>query len=244
MIKKLEEILKKMDSLPTREYLDRQMQRMKQEIRNENKQIIEKLEGKMFDLEAKNTEFRQAVGNLEYRIEELLDPLKNADVRLNDLEQYGRRNSIRISGLADDNSKENVEECVTRVVDLVNNKLNVSLDQSDIDTAHRLGKFNQSRPRNTIVKLVHRRKKSEIIRARRQLKNSKITIFDDLTKANQRKLKEAYELECVKNSFSVDGKLFVILKNNKKRRISIQTPLKEDFLLSDINFRHGSLDDY
>ena len=110
----------------------------------------------------------------------------------------------------------------------------------DIDIAHRLGRYSRDKPRGVIVKLVHRSKKHEIVRARRKLKGTRYTVFEDLTKVNQECLRQAYKLKCVKNSYSVDRKLYVVLNNDKKRRLLHDVPIDEAFLMNDANFHHRS----
>ncbi|XP_060081921.1 sialoadhesin-like [Ylistrum balloti] len=147
-----------------------------------------------------------------------------------------RKNSLRIAGLEDISPKVTAEECVEKIVTFVNDKLNVSLCSEDIDVAHRLGKFSKTKPRNVIVKFVRRRKRHQIIKSRRKLKGTGYTVSEDLTRLNQQKVRDAYSLDYVKNSYSLDGKLFVVLDNGVKRCISIDTPLYEDFLKCDENF--------
>ncbi|XP_069109835.1 uncharacterized protein [Argopecten irradians] len=207
--------------------------RVLNDVRDENRELVEELRGRVFDLESENEKLRQTIGNLE---SEVCNLQGSHITRLNDLEQHGRKNSLRIHGLEDISVSENVEECVDKIVKFVSSKLNVDISSGDIDIAHRLGKFNRDRPRNVIVKFTHRRKKIEIIRARSKLKKTRYTIFEDLTKINQQILKDAYRLQCVKHSFSTDGKLFAILHDGRKRRLQVGTPLTDEFLMKDSNF--------
>lgn len=113
------------------------------------------------------------------------------------LEQHGRKDSIRIVGMEDTSERESVEECVQKVVDLLNDKLDVGLCKDDINIAHRLGKFRRNKPRNVIVKLTRRRTNHDILHKRRKLKNTGYVIFEDFTKINLQILKEAYQLSSV-----------------------------------------------
>ncbi|XP_033725206.1 uncharacterized protein LOC117315171 [Pecten maximus] len=139
-------------------------------------------------------------------------------------------------GLEDSNKNETVEECVEKIVKFAKEKLKVTIDNADIDIAHRLGMFQRDKPRNIICKFTHRRTKFEIIKQRKVLKGSRCYIVEDLTRTNQQRLKEAFELRCVERSWSTDGKLFVLLKNGKKRRLQYNTILTESFLMNDANF--------
>lgn len=230
---RLDDITSALSSMITREYLDRKITSLKKDISDENKELIDRLEGKIIDLENENEDLKNTVEKLESRVEEIQE---KADGKINDLEQHGRKDSIRIIGLEDGSEQETVEECVVKVVNFVTDKLEVQLSKDDISIAHRLGRFRRNKPRNIIVKFTRRRKKHEIIRARKVLKKSGFIIFEDLTKVNQQILKDAFQLECVKNTYSVDGKLFAVLQDGRKRRLYFETPLDDDYMKNDRNF--------
>ncbi|XP_069119362.1 uncharacterized protein [Argopecten irradians] len=227
-----------MDKRMTRftERLEDKFEKLQNDLKRENRELIEVLEGRIFDLEKDNISLRKTVTELQDRYTELQKSQQWSEEKYNDLEQHGRKNSIRIFGLEDTSEKETVQECKEKVVSLVNSKLKVALRGDEIDITHRLGKFVHGKKRNVIVKFTHRTKKHEILRARKILKGTGISVFEDLTKYNQDRLKEAYHVNCVQNSYSIDGKLFVILKDGRKRRLLYDTPLTEEFLLRDENF--------
>ncbi|XP_060082347.1 uncharacterized protein LOC132561663 [Ylistrum balloti] len=220
--------------------MDRKLERLRADIREENRVLVEQLEGKIFDLEKENEFLRRKVEELEEHTRNSEQSNASLDYKLNDLEQHGRKNSIRIVSVEDKNDRESVEECVEKVVTLVKNSLKVDINENDIDIAHRLGRFNSDRPRTIICKFTHRRKKTQILSKRRNLRGSKIVIFEDLTKRNQDILKQAYRLKSVKHSYSVNGKLFVVLENGKKRRLEYDTELSDSYLADDRNLRSGS----
>lgn len=224
-------------SMLTREYLDRKITQLKSDICAENREITDRLEGRIHELETDNEDLRKTVEYLEGEIDQLKASREKTEFQLNDLEQHGRKDSIRITGLDDPSEKETVEECVGKVVDFVTEKLGVELTKNEVSIAHRLGKYTREKPRNVIVKFTTRRKKHEIIRARRKLRGSRFVIFEDLTRENQRVLRDAFHLDCVKNTYSIDGKLFAVLQNGMKRRLFLNTPLDTDYLMNDGNFR-------
>ncbi|XP_069131783.1 uncharacterized protein [Argopecten irradians] len=168
----LVDIYNKLESLITSDTMEKMIHKLKSDIRKENEDMIQKLESRIFDLENSNDRLKQTVQSQEETIIELQKVQCEVYSKYNDLEQHGRKNSIRISGLRDTSDSESVDDCVKTVVSFVNRKLNIPVQSEDIDIAHRLGKFNKDRPRNIIIKFVHRRKKHEIIRARRQLKGT------------------------------------------------------------------------
>ncbi|XP_060075693.1 uncharacterized protein LOC132555364 [Ylistrum balloti] len=213
-----------------------QIKSLREEIKEENKELVERLGGRIFELEEQNSKLTQTVERLEQKVIELEDKQYQIAYKQNDLEQHGRKNSIRIIGLEDTDKHESAEGCVSKIVGFVKSKLKVNIQEKDIDIAHRLDPYQTNKPRSVICKFVCRRKKIEVIRNRKALKGSKCFISEDLTQVNQQKLRDAFQLPCVERSWSMDGKLFVLLKNGRKRRLQNDTPLCEKFLLDDKTF--------
>ena len=82
---------------------------------------------------------------LKTSIENLTEQLKRSDKRCvelelknDDLEQYTRRQNLRISGITE-NKDENTDSLV---VDFVKNTMKIDLDIRDIDRSHRVGRLN------------------------------------------------------------------------------------------------------
>ncbi|XP_060066481.1 uncharacterized protein LOC132546780 [Ylistrum balloti] len=233
---RLDEIYEILRNLITEDVLDKKLEKLRLDIQLEHAERIEALEERVNTLETENDNLKVTISELENELLTSQDRQSEMAGKYNDLEQQGRKNSVRIVGLPDPGVRESVEDCVQTIVGFVRDTLKVPLQERDIDIAHRLGKYNGTNPRNVIVKFTHRRKKHEIIRARKILKGSKFVIYEDLTSLNQQRLKEAFRMNCVKNSYSTDGKIYVILTNGKKRRLLHDTPLEESYLMNDANF--------
>ena len=99
-----------------------------------------------------------------------VDVLKRRIVALeernDDLECYGRRNSLVISGKAMPNAVEH-EDSYQVAADLINQHTGVPIHREDIDVCHRLGKPRSGGPdkRSMIVKFVRRENKHKIYKA-------------------------------------------------------------------------------
>ncbi|KAK9744215.1 hypothetical protein QE152_g7856, partial [Popillia japonica] len=105
---------------------------------------------------------------------------------VNDLEQYSRRNSIRIYGVPE-HDKENIN---TTITGLCHSKLGAELSEDMIDCCHRLpGKQPNHRP--ILVKFVSRDIKKRVYANKKKLKGSKIVIREDLTAYNNQLIREA-----------------------------------------------------
>ena len=107
---------------------------------------------------------------------------------INNLEQYSRRNNIRISGVFD-KGEESQSETTNIVVQVLNENIDdLNLERDDIDVAHRLGKIRPGERRNIIVKFVSRLTRDKVMRSRRVFKGSNIFLNEDMTKINNKVL--------------------------------------------------------
>ncbi|XP_033758134.1 uncharacterized protein LOC117340483 [Pecten maximus] len=228
---KLDRVCAFLKDIVTAEMLDNKLDIIKEEIMCQNKEIFHELENRINSLERENRILKNRVGELEEKVDEIeqspeTEPETNRDleIKYNDLEQQGRKNSIRIYGLQDDGTKETTQECTDKVVSLIKDKLKLpTFNEAEIDVAHRLGKHISGKTRSVICKFVQRRKKSEVVTKRRALKGSGIVIVEDMTQMNRTLLNEVKQVEGVKNTWCSDGKLFAMLSNDKIVRIDHYT---------------------
>ena len=203
-------------------------------------QHIKTLQTKVEEQSAEILELKNNQSDMQIKIDELTDEnatlttynlelkelvnqkdasLKKHDNSLNELEQYTRRNSVRIYGVSDQDKNETSNKTITAVIKLINNKLDLNISPEVIDTAHRLGQFREDGNRPIIVKFVSRETKHLIIGSRRKLKGSAIVIREDLTKKNAKLLETVSRSEGVKSAWSSEGKIFALLSNGRKVRI-------------------------
>ena len=176
---------------------------------------MEGLEGELF--EVKET-LQNAIGNFEkvaneneYLKETMAEmgyKLNVAYARVNDLEQYSRRNSIRVFGLRDHDKRENMFATEALVIDLCKRKLGINIPVSDIDIAHRVGTFSAERDRAVIVKFVTRKARQAVLQNRKRLKGTPVTIAEDLTQHNLQLLQRAKGLNVVTQAWSWEGRVY------------------------------------
>ena len=126
---------------------------------------------------------------MQRKVETLEEQLAENDAYINKLDQYNRRNNIGIQGIPSSVSDDALEG---KVIDIFK-CLNISIQNTDIEGCHRLGKAN---PRNTIVRLVNRKFCYEALERKGNLKNvnnhglgfepsTKLFISENLTPLNQ-----------------------------------------------------------
>ena len=209
-------------------------QQMKDEFLNSVNKRIDILEGKLFEKDQENDKLKKNITDLKKEIADKkaeIDERKAENVKLkeeietmnisieskmNDIEQYSRKNNIRISGMPE-TGIETAEATTHRVVQKMNEVFpDLDLQQSHIDIAHRMGKHQKDKHRQIIVKFNSRMKKDQIIRKRKLLKGTDIFISEDLTPTNQlvlacirRKMPDEVE-----QSWSKGGRLYYKLKSD------------------------------
>lgn len=128
---------------------------------------------------------------------------KQSECKADSLEQYSRRNNIRIIGVPE-SVDENVELLVN---DIVTDKLKLALPGDCIERCHRVGK-KSDRARPIIVKFVSYKYKKAVFRAKSGLKHTKILIREDLTKVRFDHMKALSTKYGIRNVWSADGELF------------------------------------
>ena len=131
-----------------------------------------------------------------------------------DLEQHGRANSVRLYGIKDTRD-EDAAGTINLVIDLLKNRLELDIDKSAIDVAHRLGPYNSTTKRGIICKFVRRVDTTRVIKNRKKLKNTKITIVEDLTNENRNLLMKYREAHGIKNAWSSHGNIWTEDNNGR-----------------------------
>ena len=143
-------------------------------------------------------------------IRDLQTRLTNVEERCDDLEQYSRRNTVRIRGVAEalnENTDIVVKELAAR-------KLSVDISDSDVVRSHRVGRRAEDRstPRDIIVRFTTHNTKTSVMRSARKLKGTHVFINEDLTKTRATIAWEARTLKRerkISDTWTRDGVIFV-----------------------------------
>jgi len=164
------------------------------------------------------------IDTLEQTSKDTTSKLNTFDQRMDDLEQYSRKNNIRIIGLLETRPTVNnraTENTPQLVINFINDTMHLNINLQNIGNAHRLGRPHTSgrtgqECRDVIVQFTSNIVKSQIMRNRKLLKeiNSNIYINDDLTKHRAQLFKEARnELQNKRLSavWTRDGNIYVKL---------------------------------
>lgn len=136
-------------------------------ITNPNKQeLADMVSGEIYkQLQPLRDELRQR----DEVISSLKKNVHSLEQQIDDLEQYSRRESVRIAGIPE-NENENTDEIVLDVCSSM--KLEPMLKPEDISVSHRVGKKDPNRsPRQIIVRFTSRKARERVYRSRTALRD-------------------------------------------------------------------------
>ena len=134
---------------------------------------MKKLESQVHELKAKLNDNNEEMLNLKAENIKLKQALSLNVFNVDALEQYGRRENLRIHGSPE--SKEKQDDGENIVFELAK-ELKIDLKSSDIQRAHRLGKKKKTadaKPRQVIVRFLSYKKRNEFLKAKSRLRDSK-----------------------------------------------------------------------
>ena len=209
--------------------MERERQKLNDDmLRRENKMrdILDEKLASLHDLEVSIDSKLKQLRDLEKSCSDNTSKVNDLTNRLDHLEQYSRRNNIRILGVP---MKPN--EDTDAIVCDVAQQIGVTINTSDIDRSHRLMPKPGGAPGNSqgsyanvsrngkpvhppiIVKFTSYKPRSRMIKERRLLKGKGIIIVEDLTKKNSNLLQQTSRKANVKASWTVDGRVFALVKS-------------------------------
>lgn len=188
------------------------------------KNNISDMESKLHAIQDQNEKIKSENQKLTEKIDNLQGLFKSQEIQFNDLEQYTRRNNIRIYGLDDRKKDETAQETMYVVLNFLRDKLGISLKPCDIDIAHRIGRYQDNGNRIVICRFASRLTRNAVMKKRSELKGSVWVIKDDLTRKNAKLLEKVSEVRNVKSAWSDNGKIIALLENegtNKKETVVV-----------------------
>ncbi|KAK3090419.1 hypothetical protein FSP39_011709 [Pinctada imbricata] len=171
-------------------------------------------------LSTKVAQQEQQIAVLQSTNAELVERVADLENDVEELEQYGRRTSLRFHNVAvpSDSNSDNV------IVDLVNKKLGVKITHDDINRSHPVGKPNQSGRRQLICRFRNWKLKNEIFMKKKHLKTDpdRIFITEDLTRYRQSivsNISRAKKSRHVHSFWTNDGRIFLKLSESGEKHL-------------------------
>lgn len=160
-------------------------------------------------IEQKFDEQKKELDSLKDKVKSLEAQKNENEQKIDKLEQYTRRNSLRVFGIKE-SMNENLED---KVLQFFKNQLNEDIKMEQVDRMHRVGKFKNGGTRAIIIKFVSYQHRAIIFGRKRMLKGSGYLIKEDLTADRVKLLKSAETKFGRKNTWSKDGKIYVSANN-------------------------------
>ena len=146
-------------------------------------------------------------------------------IATDNLEQYQRKDSLRITGIPQENG-ETIVDLENKVLDIAN-KIGVQMKREDISVTHRL-KPDKKGGVPTIIKFSTRRSKDLMFSAKKKLKDipefkDSLFISEDLTRLRFRTLLSAKKCARFSSVATKGGKIFV-WRNGSDQPVKIESP--------------------
>lgn len=145
----------------------------------------------------------------------LQEQLENAEeersklaVRVGELEQYSRRNCLRVFGIPEARS----EDTEKKVLEIFTTKMGINIMPDQIDRCHRVGALshsNSKKSRAIIIKFVSYKYRQQIFFNKKMLKGTGITIREDLAKSRLELYNEISREYGYKDVWTHDGVIYV-----------------------------------
>ncbi|KAK3926629.1 LINE-1 retrotransposable element ORF1 protein [Frankliniella fusca] len=132
--------------------------------------------------------------------------------KCDELEQYGRRNNVRIFGIPEQKN-ENTDDLAMELAQKL--KVNIRLD--NIDRTHRVGRHTEglcSFLEITTVRFTSYASKKAVFQAKKLLKETRTTVREDVTRQRSDLLKEAIRSYSEKNVWTNDGVIMIKVGEN------------------------------
>ena len=120
---------------------------------------------------------RKVIEDKDKEINQLKKTVNEQKVKLDDLEQHGRRDSLRISGIPENPDHDDTDAAVLQVCEMI--KIQPPVQPEDIAVSHRVGKPTQKGPRQIIVKFATRNIRERVFSAKKKLKRVNRSDDDD-----------------------------------------------------------------
>lgn len=194
------------------------------EVRNEvvkpliesNDKLLRLVEGQKSLIQTQ----QQRINELQADYSVVCSEMDDLQLKVNDLEQYGRRNNLRISNMFLGSSKVLTEREVTqRTVDFINQSVlkagdgDTPITANDVDRCHTLGPIKPEGNNNIIIKFQNYHAKRAVFEMKKNLKgdSNKRFIAEDLTRLNYGLVQSLWRLRKdgrINNFWTRDGNVF------------------------------------
>ena len=178
------------------------------------KEILAKIEA---NEEARKSNTRDSLTRVRQRVQ-------LQEFALDKLEQYTRRENVRIHGVPEPRTAggETEDTVIKLAADI-----GVNINREDISVSHRLP-GRQGKPKPMIVKFVRRDTKTNLMKNKQKLKNvaarKGVYISDDLTPLRAKLVREMKNDAGIKSVWTTGGRINGVLNDRTETKVTIDSP--------------------
>lgn len=116
--------------------------------------------------------------SIKSKLQKLEEMNKNIIAKYDKFDSTLKRKSLRIYGLKETKN----ENCSKMTLELVTKKMEIEIENNNIESCYRVGKYDPNKVRPIFVKFVRLDVKRQIFKNKRKLKGTGIVIREELTK--------------------------------------------------------------
>ena len=192
---------------------------------------LEYMEGNIEDLQKENKALKEEIRKLEekcakqdsqmQRMKREVEAVKEHAVRN---EQYSRKNNLKIFGL----KEKTGEDCMEEIQKMAKERLKVNIQREEMEIAHRLPAAKGPRP--VIVKFRDTGSKFTLLKARKVLKGTGVSIAEDISQTILDTVKMLRDNENTKDTWCWNGKIYVKDKDDRVHKYSYGSAIPDIFL--------------
>ncbi len=206
-------------------YLHKEVDNLKQKVTNMEEEI-ERLKGENHDLKIDYDKVKEESLQNQQTLTSMQNHLKRREQIVEDLQQYTRRNCVIVTGVPEAGKNEDTD---SKIKELAKDKMDLNIEDIDLDRTHRIGKPQDGKPRPIVVKFTRYNTRHEFMKNRKKLKGTKVGVNDLLTLEARNLLKRAQDLvqqyNAVLGAWTWDGKVMVQVNfdDGKKRKYQVRS---------------------
>ena len=186
----------------------------------------------------------QRIEALQKQLDEKVSEVDDLKLQIDEIEQYSRKYCINIRGVPETNREDPIEIAMN-----IANGIGVSLQASDIDVAHRIGRSDKTAPgartRDLCVRFRSYQKRQEMWQSRKALRSRPqadtratrsgtpsqggkapdLFMYENLTRHRQQVMYRARELKRANRLWAVwsDGGVMKVKKAESSRTVTVRT---------------------
>ena len=166
------------------------------------------------------TPLRKQLDETNAELQRLKNIMNDQKTLIDDIEQHGRRDSLRIVGIPENPGHDDTDGAILKICEQI--KVQPKIEPKDIAVSHRVGQSAEGKTRQIIVKFATRNIRERVFQARKELKDvnkmdenkdkPNIYINEDLTKFRAALAKKARTLKNTgkpADSWTIYGKVFI-----------------------------------